>query len=375
MLRRGTILFFLLGGLACAGPQAVAPMAMTPIAPGADERVNVSQVYVVVDASASVLEEFPGEKALVQSFVSGMPEGSYEVAAIAFGGYKRQTENLKPFNRAELKARAADLEYLSEGTPLDRVLLELTPVTAGEFGRGLVIVFSDGHPTDPIGRDLDEGSVIEAARLLKEMWIGELCFHTVQVGDDPQGAAFMKRLSQATDCGSSRSLGSIQNVAALQNFQREIFLGEAALRGVAAAPGDRDGDGIMDDRDECPGTPNGVTPDGRGCWVVPGLQFAFDSAKIDPRYEDRLGEMVRVLDQNPSIKVRLDGWTDTMGAEAYNKALSLRRADAVRQYLTTQGIDATRVSAEGFGESSAYPNDTEEGRAKNRRTEITALEY
>jgi OOP family OmpA-OmpF porin len=351
----------------------MAPMNVSPIRPGPDQRVNVSHVYVVVDASASVAEQFPGVKALTQSFVGGMPDGSYEVAAVSFGGYKRQSEDLRPFDRAHLRQGADNLMHLGEGTPLDRVLGELKPATEGEFGRGLVIVFSDGVPTDPVGRDLDQEAVISAAKKLREGWTGDLCFHTVQVGNDPEGAAFLKRLSEATSCGSARSAGSIQNVAALQNFEREIFLGQAAS--VAAAPGDADGDGIPDNLDQCPGTPKGVTPDGRGCWVVPGLRFAFDKTEIKPRYYEGLSEMVRVLRENPGMRVRLDGHTDSIGSEQYNEGLSKRRADAVKSYLVGQGIAASRITTAGFGESRpAYTNDTDEGRAGNRRTEITALE-
>jgi len=374
MLRRVAITFFVLGGLACAAPKAVPPMNVSPIAPGPDQRVNVSHIYVVVDASSSVVEEFPGVKALTQSFVAGMPDGSYEVAAVSFGGYKRQTEDLRPFDRAHLREGADNLMHLGEGTPLDRVLSELKPVTEGSFGRGLVIIFSDGRPTDPVGRDLDEESVISAAQQLREEWTGDLCFHTVQVGDDPKGAAFLKRLSEATSCGSSRAAVGIQNVAGLQNFQREIFLG-AAARDVALPGPDSDGDGITDDIDQCPGTPNGVTPDGRGCWVVPGLRFAFDKAEIEPRYHEHLENMVRVLRENPGMRIRVDGYTDSIGAETYNQGLSERRAAAVKSFLASQGIDATRVTAKGFGEENpAYTNETEEGRAGNRRTEITALE-
>jgi OOP family OmpA-OmpF porin len=373
MIRRVAIALSLAGLLACASsPPEVSPLNAGPVSPGPNERVNVSQVYVVVDSSSSIANDFQTQKALVRSFVGAMPDGSYDVAAVAFGGYKRQTEGLKPFNRQNLERGAANIEYLKEGTPLDRVLLELAPETVGQFGRGLVIVFSDGLPTDPVGREIDPDSVIAAAKTLKEAWEGELCFHTVHTGDDPQGAQFLKELSMATDCGSSRSMSSLQNVAALQNFEREIFFGRAPV--VAAAPGDADGDGVADDLDECPGTPKGVLPDGRGCWTVPGLFFAFDKADIKDEYKNELGTIVRVLNENPGITLRLDGYTDSVGPEAYNMRLSERRADAVRNYLLSHGIDGSRVSTRGFGESRpAYSNDTAEGRAKNRRTEITAI--
>ncbi|MGH0031458.1 MAG: OmpA family protein [Myxococcota bacterium] len=373
MLRRVAIVLSMLGGVACASTPTVAPLGADPVVPGAGERVNVSHAYIVVDSSDSVREAFPTEKALVQSFVAAMPDGEYEVAGIAFGGYERQASAPEKFNRKNAQANADALEHLGEGTPLDRAILELQPLTQGKFGHGAVVIFSDGHPTDPIGRELDSEQVVAAARTLREGWEGRLCFYTVQVGDDAEGAAFLKRLSEATDCGGTRTLAGIQNVAALQNFEREIFFGAAPV--VAAAPGDADGDGITDDKDQCPGTPLGVTPDGRGCWTLPGIQFAFDSADIKNVYDDRLDELTKVLRDNPGMKLAVDGHTDSVGPEGYNQGLSQRRAKSVHDYLVSKGIDDDRIHARGFGESRpAASNDTKEGRALNRRTELTALE-
>lgn len=376
MLRYVVIALSMLLGTACASPPPVSPIDVTPVVPGTNERVNVSHVYVLVDSSASIADDFAAQKAAVQALASGMPDGSYEVAAIAFGGYQRQTEGLHPFDRENLKQGAAALRHLRQGTPLDRVITELTPKTQGKFGRGQVIVFSDGLPTDPVGREIDERVVISAAKQLRADWEGELCFHTIQTGSDPAGAAFLTKLSQATSCGSARSLSSIQTAASIQSFEREIFFGRAAIVApLARGVGDADGDGVADDKDQCPATPGGATSDGRGCWIVPGLQFAFDKADIKPRYHAELANIVRVLNENPGIEVRLDGHTDSVGPEAYNQGLSERRAKAVETYLERNGIAASRVSSRGFGESRpAYSNDTEEGQAKNRRTEITVLQ-
>ena len=68
------------------------------------------------------------------------------------------------------------------------------------------------------------------------------------------------------------------------------------------------------------------------------------------------------------------GHTDSVGSEAYNQKLSLARAESVKTYMVSQGLPAAKVRVEGKGESSPIaPNDTEEGRAKNRRVEITVI--
>ena len=131
MLRRIAISLMLLGGLACATP-SVAPLGAGPIVPGPDERVNVSHVYVVIDASSSVEEAFPTEKALVQSFVGAMPDGTYEVAAIAFGGYKRQTAGLNRFDRASLKTGAVFERFGGLKRGVDPLEDRQTNVQAGQ---------------------------------------------------------------------------------------------------------------------------------------------------------------------------------------------------------------------------------------------------
>ena len=81
-----------------------------------------------------------------------------------------------------------------------------------------------------------------------------------------------------------------------------------------------------------------------------------------------------VLKQATGFAVEVQGHTDNVGADADNQRLSEQRATAVAKYLTGYGIEATRVTSAGFGETKPVAsNDTEEGRAQNRRTEITVL--
>lgn len=143
---------------------------------------------------------------------------------------------------------------------------------------------------------------------------------------------------------------------------------------VAMGPGDEDGDGVTDDKDACPGTPRGIAVDERGCWAMSNaLLFAFDSSVIKKDFYPVLNETKKIFDEYPTMKVQIDGHADATGSDAYNQKLSERRANAVKQYLVnTVGIEAGRLTAVGFGESKpAYPNDTKENRAKNRRVEFT----
>lgn len=102
-----------------------------------------------------------------------------------------------------------------------------------------------------------------------------------------------------------------------------------------------------------------------------GAHFEFDSARLTAAGEAALDSVVSTMEEHPDLRVRCEGHTDSVGSDAYNQALGQRRADSVVQYLVDHGIDAGRLSAVSFGESRpAADNETEEGRAQNRRVEI-----
>ncbi len=138
-----------------------------------------------------------------------------------------------------------------------------------------------------------------------------------------------------------------------------------------AVPGDADGDGVTDDRDQCPGTPAGAVVNDVGCWVVGNLLFDYDKSTIRPQYYSDLDQVVRVLKQNPGMRVEIQGHTDNVASKNYNLKLSERRANAVANYLARHGVDKGRLSTKGYWFSRPVaPNTTPEGRQKNRRVEI-----
>ena len=105
------------------------------------------------------------------------------------------------------------------------------------------------------------------------------------------------------------------------------------------------------------------------------LHFDFDKAVIKDRDIPELTRGINFIRRYPEAAVRLEGNTDGIGTEEYNQRLSERRADAVRAYILNKGvIDESRITAVGYGKSNPVAsNDTEEGRAKNRRVDILIL--
>ncbi len=102
--------------------------------------------------------------------------------------------------------------------------------------------------------------------------------------------------------------------------------------------------------------------------------FDFDKSNLKPESFIELDKLVELLKKNSNLKVEIGGYTDDKGDEKYNQILSQNRAETVLQYLVQKGIDKIRLTAKGYGETQPIaPNDTEENKAKNRRTEVKVL--
>ena len=153
---------------------------------------------------------------------------------------------------------------------------------------------------------------------------------------------------------------------------------------------DNDQDNILDEDDQCPLEPEDYDndQDEDGCpdlyksivvhkdriELKQMIYFATNEDRILERSYPLLNEVARALLDNPKIKVSIEGHTDNQGSDSYNQDLSERRAASVRQYLIVQGIEASRMTSQGFGESRPIDdNRTAEGRAANRRVEFLII--
>jgi OOP family OmpA-OmpF porin len=110
--------------------------------------------------------------------------------------------------------------------------------------------------------------------------------------------------------------------------------------------------------------------------VLRGINFDFDKANIKKEFAPVLDEAAQILKDNPKVKVTVEGHTDSKGTDAYNQKLSERRAKAVKQYLVSRGVEASRLDTVGKGEKEPIADNTKngkdnpEGRALNRRAEL-----
>ena len=162
------------------------------------------------------------------------------------------------------------------------------------------------------------------------------------------------------------------------------------VKGLARYQGcpipDTDGDGVNDEEDKCPSRPGPAS--NQGCPVIAkevierinfaakNVFFATGSYKLLPKSYKSLDDVVSLLKADESLMIDIDGHTDSQGSDESNQVLSDNRAGAVKNYLTSKGIDASRLKSTGYGETKPVAdNKTAAGRAKNRRTEMTVRNF
>src|SRR5215470_12817402 len=99
--------------------------------------------------------------------------------------------------------------------------------------------------------------------------------------------------------------------------------------------------------------------------------FDFNKYTLKPEAREKLAKVSGILLAYPGLKLQVEGYTDNIGSEEYNQKLSEQRADAVRDYLATQGVAQMNISAMGYGKNNPVAdNSTNEGRSQNRRVEM-----
>lgn len=196
-----------------------------------------------------------------------------------------------------------------------------------------------------------------------------------------KNAALKAQLAQEEQARQALEAKHASDIAALQQQ-------------VDAAKQDSDGDGVADLFDKCPNTPQGTKVDGSGCPLtitntiikqervitkedqataaaaVKNLEFDFAKATIRDHSKPSLDKLADVL-KAKNFNLKLSGYTDNVGSQAANLKLSKERAEAVKDYLVSQGVNESQIIADGFGkENPIASNKTEAGRAMNRRVEF-----
>jgi OOP family OmpA-OmpF porin len=415
----------LLVGCATTTPMSHSFPAIKPVPPPTPAHgLKVDSLLVVADVSRSMQDwgKIGTEKAFLSSFNQGIPKGLKNAGMRTFGKSAYDdtilVQPVEQYDRTAMAALVGDLKAGCGHTPLARALEKAKYDLKETQGDIALLIVSDGEnlSCDPIPPTL----------ALSKKYGERLCIYTVHIGDCKKGKKALKYIPKHAQCGKAVTAGELVSEEAMEDFIAEIFYthmhrdtdGDGVLdkddkcpntpkgvkvdkvgcpldsdgdgvpdyldkcpktpKGVkvdkAGCPLDSDGDGVPDYLDKCPNTPKGVAVDVRGCWIIKDLKFDYNKWDIKPEYHAGLDNAVHVLNVNPTMEVEIDGHTDSIGSDAYNKTLSEKRASAVKDYLVTKGIDPARLTVKGRGEEDPIAsNETPEGRAQNRRVEFKII--
>lgn len=365
------MLLAVFAGCAATAPQvATKSQPCSPVVKTAMHTQKADNFLVIIDSSETMGGMHNAQlklkiaKDIVTSLNQSIPDITLTGGLRSYGrGYYFfsifQTDllyGMKPYARAELAEALTRVTMPYGNSPMAKALnTAAAEDLKAAAGTTAVILVSDGKPTD-------EGALV-AAENMKKTYGDKVCIYTIQIGDDISGKKLMEEIAKAGGCGFSINADKLATCAAMADFAEKVFFTKKCV--------DADADGVCDDKDECPGTPKGAKVNAKGCWVIEDVLFDFDKYEIKTQAYPVLDACVTVLKNNPDVRIEIQGHTDSRGTAAYNMTLSKNRANAIKQYFAKHGISAARLSTAGFGFSRPVAsNDTDEGRAKNRRVEL-----
>jgi OOP family OmpA-OmpF porin len=347
---------------------------------------KVDNFVVILDTSSSMADKYGKKekakiaKELLTAMNQTLPELNYNGALITFGHDAHLPDKSAMLVYGPTKYSTAGFGSAlnaTKGPGGDSSLALAKAINASGVnlksaqGPIAVILVSDGEKMDQ--------APLKAAEALKSQFGDRLCIDTVLVGDNPAGKMTLEQIAKAGGCGISTTADQLASSANMAGFVKGLFLAKPAPKpapmAAAPKPMDSDKDGVTDNLDQCPNTPMGATVDARGCWTYAAkVLFDINSAEVKSEAYPMLQEAVLIMKKNPDLKVEVDGHTDSTGTAAYNMTLSVKRAEAIKDHFVSRGIDPNRLTTKGFGFTNpAASNDTKEGRAKNRRVELTPV--
>lgn len=336
--------------------------------------------YVINDSSSSMSEVylgsgFPGqssptklavEKILLSRMNKTIPNITLSSGLRSFGfgpclsyGFTKLNQPLQDYSPAVFDSAINSLECSGGGTPPATSFEAANSDLASAKGNIAVILLSDGHQYG--------NSPAPVARALKKQYGDRLCIYTIWVGNNKEkgGLSVLLDIANVSGCGFSTTANAVASRDGMAKFVTKVFFDVASSQELEP---DTDGDGVLDSKDKCSNTPKDAIVNKDGCWAFHGVLFDFDKATIKAGYKTVFDNAIKVLKLNPTLTVEIQGHTDSHGPNEYNQKLSENRAQTVKQHLVNNGINASRLTLTGFGESQPVAsNNTNEGRSENRR--------
>lgn len=343
--------------------------------------------FILNDSSSSMTENYLGagypahpsatklsiEKEILNRINLTIPDLKLTSSIRSFGfgsclewGFTRLNQAPTPYSKSTFGSGIDTLTCGSGGSPMVSGIEGTANDLSTTTGNIAVLILSDGHEldTDPVA----------AVQSLKKQYGDRLCVYTVWVGNekDNGGQTVLNQLSDIAGCGFGTTAERISSTGGMAEFVQSVFL-KPSTPVYDCSKHDDDADGINNCIDKCPETLKGAHVNQFGCWIV-DVKFDNDKSDIKHQYFHELDNAVSVIKHNPGINIEVQGHTSNTGSAAYNQKLSERRAQAVKNYLSRNAHTNGTLTARGYGLTQPIDtNETEAGRANNRRVQLEVL--
>ncbi len=342
--------------------------------------------FVVNDSSSSMADRYLGagysaqpsptkfsvEKEILNRINLSIPNLKLTSSIRSFGfgpclswEFSKLNQAPASYSKSSFGSGIDTLTCASGGSPLDSGIEETPEDLSATAGNIAVLILSDGEvDTDPV----------PAVKRLKQRYGDKLCLYNVWVGNeqDAYGQAVLNQLSDIAGCGFGTTAERISSPEGMSKFVQSIFL-KAGTPVADCSIQDDDADGVNNCNDKCLGTLKGAHVNAFGCWIV-DVKFDNDRSNIKPQYYPELDNAVTVIQQNPGVNIEVQGHTSSTGTIAYNQRLSERRARAVKNYLSRNIQTGGKLTTRGYGLTRPIDtNETEAGRANNRRVQLEVV--
>lgn len=334
---------FLIG---CAGtPYNPAPFTPVNIDASAYNS-KVDAFVVVMDASSSMAHsKFHLAKDVVNQMNQTIPELNYQSALVGFGsGSCVKSENSgivygpATYRTTDFSNGLNRLECAGGVSPLEQGIDAGGNAVQGS-GQIALILISDFL-------QINDDAVFSKVDALKAVHGDRLCIHTIKVGGNDLGGDLTAALANVNNCGSAVNAESLGSPAAMAGYVSDMLLEPAP-----AAP----------------------VVNYEKSTISASALFDYDRSDLKEEGKAAMSDLKKSIKARHSSVVNIDiiGHTDNTGSEEYNMDLSIRRAESVREYMVSKGVDASKINVYGEGESNPVAsNETREGRAENRRVDI-----
>jgi OOP family OmpA-OmpF porin len=287
-------------------------------------------------------------KDLVANLNQTVPPLNYKAGLVTFGKSSGSTlgdgtadvvYGLAPYQSAEFATGLNSLERAGGTTPMDKGINATSQALSAESGAVAVILVSDFWQINP-------KFVMNAVSELKAQHGDNLCLYPVKVGDSMESDSMIADMTGLGGCGKSVTAADIASPSAMANYVTEVLL--------EPIPQEKP---IQYEKLSLSAT----------------ALFDFDKAVLKEQGEVELHTLDEYIKSKgiTVVDINVIGHTDSTGSAEYNQGLSERRAMAVKEYMVSEGIDASIIDASGEGESNPVAdNSTSEGQALNRRVDV-----